>query len=109
MKPEDIYIEWRGEILAKIGYGIQARRILDLIYRAGIKVKLLPAENYLPPNMKIDDPLWINRIEESKSLPAAPIRINYCIPTVAEFSPTAFNILYTMWETNKILLSGLVL
>lgn len=95
------YIEWRGEILAQVGYGIQARRILDVLYDRGVQIKLIPAEDYIPEANRITDPKWLARIEQSKAMPPAPIRINYCIPPVAEYSQTAFNVIYAMWETDK--------
>jgi glycosyltransferase involved in cell wall biosynthesis len=98
----ELFIEWTGEILSSVGYGAHARKIIKALMDSGIKVKLIPAESYVPDSQKITDPFWVMKIAESASMPAAPIHINCCIPPVAQFSPTAKNILYFMWETSKL-------
>ncbi len=96
-------IELVGEVLSTVGYGNQNRVIAKALMDAGIKVKLTPAESYIQEHNKITDPFWIMKIAESASMTTAPAaRVNSCIPPVAQFSQTAKNILYFMWETDKL-------
>jgi len=97
----DIHIEWQSEVTAKMGYGLQARRMLKPLIDGGAKVKLIPDEDYLQPHMKIDNPFWNKQIEDSKNMPDAPIRIMYCLPPRYKPEPGRINIGYTMWETTK--------
>jgi glycosyltransferase involved in cell wall biosynthesis len=97
----DLKIEWEGEILSDIGYGIQARRIIKPLIEAGVDVKVIPKEDYVPDHRRIDDPYWLRLVEESKNKPDAPIRICYEIPQVSTYRQGAFNIAYAMWETDK--------
>lgn len=94
-------IEWQGEILAKIGYGSQARRILKPLIEAGVDVKLLQKEDYVPDNMRIGDIFWLDQLENSRSKPEAPIRICYEIPPISDYRPDAINCAYCVWETDK--------
>ena len=98
---KDLRIEWRGEILSDIGYGLQARRILKPLIDAGVDVKLIQAEHYIPEERQIKDLFWLEQLEKSKDKEDAPIRICYEIPPVAEYKKDAFNICYAMWESNK--------
>lgn len=97
----DIHIEWQSEITAKMGYGLQARRMLKPLIDGGAKVKLIPDEDYLQPHMKISDPYWDKQIELSKSMEEAPIRICYALPPRYKPDPKKITVGYTMWETNK--------
>lgn len=97
----DIKIDWVSEVTAKMGYGLQARRMLKPLIDGGATVKLIPDEDYLPPFMKIDDPYWNSIVEKSKALPDQPVRINYCLPTRFRPNPNAINIGYAMWETDQ--------
>lgn len=98
---KDIKLEWHGEILAEVGYGLQARRVLKPLIEGGALVKLLPDEEYIPQERRIQDPFWLAQIERSKQLPDMPIRVSYTIPPLHKFNPKAKNISYAMWETNK--------
>ena len=97
----NLKIEWRGEILSDIGYGLQARRILKPLIESGIDVKLIQAEDYVPDHRRITDPYWLKQLEDSKAKPDAPIRISYEIPSVSKYRQGAINIAYVMWETDK--------
>lgn len=96
-----MYIEWAGEILANIGYGTFARRVIKGLMANGIKVKLIPMEHYVPESSKITDPFWIMKIAESQQMAPAPIRVNCCIPPVAQLG-AGKNIGYFMWETDNL-------
>jgi glycosyltransferase involved in cell wall biosynthesis len=98
----NIKIEWCGEILAQVGYGVQARNILKPLIEGGADIKLIPAEEYVPENRKIKDPYWTDLIEKSKAKPDAPIRINFSIPPQFRMRQGAYNIGYTLWETNRL-------
>jgi len=98
----DIKIEWCGEILAQIGYGVQARSILKPLIEAGADVKLLPAEEYVPENRKIQDPFWSSELEKSKTKPDMPIRVNFSIAPQFRPRPGAINVGYLMWETTRL-------
>lgn len=100
-KYSDIQIEWFGEIRAKMGYGLQARRMLRPLIEGGATVKLIPDESYLPDHMKISDPFWEQQIDKSKYMADMPIRICYCLPTRAQPNVNSMNIFYAMWETNQ--------
>tara|TARA_R110002074_G_scaffold402324_1_gene607105 strand:+ start:168058 stop:169257 length:1200 start_codon:yes stop_codon:yes gene_type:complete len=100
-KYSDIHIEWQSEITAKMGYGLQARRMLKPLIEGGANVKLIPDEDYLPEHMKLVDPYWTNLIDSSKIKPDAPIRICYALPPRYKPDPNKITIGYTMWETNK--------
>ena len=97
----DLQIEWRGEILSDIGYGLQARRILRPLIERGVDVKLIQAEDYISEERRIKDPWWLEQIAKSQGKPDAPIRICYEIPPVSQYREGAFNIAYCMWETSK--------
>lgn len=97
----DIKIDWFGEITTTMGYGLQARRMLRPLIEDGATVKLILDEDYVQPYMKINDPFWNSCIEVSKNLPDNPIRINYCLPNRARPNPSAKNIFYAMWETDR--------
>ena len=58
---KDLRIEWRGEILSDIGYGLQARRILKPLIDAGVDVKLIQAEHYIPEERRIKDLFWLEQ------------------------------------------------
>lgn len=96
-----MYIEWAGEVLTNIGYGTFARKVIKGLMDNGIKVKLLPIEHYTPESQKINDPFWIMKVAESQQMAPAPIRVNCCIPPVAQFGPGK-NIGYFMWETDNL-------
>ena len=95
-------IEWCGEILADIGYGVQARAILRPLIQGGADVKIIPAEDYVPESRRIKDPFWLACIEASKTKPDMPIRVNFSIPPQYRPRPGAINIGYTMWETTRL-------
>ena len=97
-----IKIEWCGEILAEIGYGVQARNILKPLIEGGADIKLIPAEEYLPENRKIKDPYWLDLIEKSKTKPDAPIRVNFAIPPQFRMRQGAIHIGYCLWETTRL-------
>lgn len=101
MRYSDIEIDWVGEIRAYPGYGIQARRILQPLIEGGAKVKLIPNEDYIPEERRIQDPYWMTKIEGSKAMPDSPIRVNFAIPPLYKLNPNALNIGYTMWETTQ--------
>lgn len=98
----NLKIEWCGEVLAQIGYGVQARSILKPLIEGGADIKLIPAEDYLPESRKINDPFWISNIESSKAKPDCPIRVNFSI--VPQFKPRmgAINVGYMLWETTRL-------
>lgn len=96
-----MYIEWAGEVLTNIGYGTFARKVIKALMDNGVKVKLLPIEHYTPETQKLNDPFWIMKLAESQQMAPAPIRVNCCIPPVAQFGPNK-NIGYFMWETDNI-------
>jgi glycosyltransferase involved in cell wall biosynthesis len=98
----NLKFEWCGEILAEIGYGVQARNILRPLIEGGADVKLIPAEEYVPDNRKIKDPFWLEQIEKSKTKPDAPIRINFAIAPQFRMRPGAFHIGFCLWETNRL-------
>ncbi len=100
-KYKDIQIEWFGEIRAKMGYGLQARRMLRPLIEGGAMVKIIPDEDYLPEHMKINDPFWESQIDKSKFMADMPIRICYCLPSRAQPNIKAINIYYAMWETTQ--------
>lgn len=97
----DIVIDWQSEITAKMGYGLQTRRMLKPLIEGGANIKLIPDEEYLPPHMKIQDPFWIEQIEKSKSKPDSKLRISYCLPNRYKPNQNAINVGYSMWETNQ--------
>jgi len=97
----DIKIDWHSEITAKMGYGLQARRMLKPLIDGGADIKLIPDEDYLPPFMKINDPYWDEQIEKSKIKPDSPIRVSYCLPNRYRFNQNSFKIGYSMWETDQ--------
>lgn len=101
MKYSDIQIDWCSEILADIGYGIQARRILKPLIEGGANVKIIPNEDYIPEERRIKDPYWLKMIEESKGKPDSPLRVNFSIPTMYRPSIGKINVGYTMWETTQ--------
>jgi len=100
-KYKDIQIEWFGEIRAKMGYGLQARRMLRPLIEGGATVKIIPDEDYLPDHMKIKDDFWESHLDKSKFIADMPIRICYCLPSRAQVNPNAINIFYAMWETTQ--------
>lgn len=100
-KYSDLKFDWFGEITAKMGYGLQARRMLQPLIEGGATIKLIPDEDYLPPFMKIEDPYWKDLVEKSKALPDNDIRIMYSLPTRFQPNPKATNIGYSMWETTQ--------
>lgn len=97
----DLTFDWCSEITAKMGYGLQARRILEPLINGGANIKLIADEDYLQPFMKIDDPYWNKQIELSKNKPDSNIRICYALPSRFRINPNAFNIGYAMWETDE--------
>lgn len=97
----DIKIDWQSEVTAKMGYGLQTRRMLKPLIEGGADIKLIPDEDYLPPFMKIDDPFWNSQIEKSKTKPDSGIRVCYCLPNRYKLDPKGINIGYTMWETDQ--------
>lgn len=97
----DIKIDWQSEITAKMGYGLQTRRMLKPLIDGGADIKLIPDEDYLPPYMKIDDPFWVSQIEKSKTKPDSGLRICYCLPNRYKLDPKGINVGYTMWETDQ--------
>lgn len=101
MKYSDLKFTWFSEISAKMGYGLQTRRMLKPLIEGGADIKLIPDEDYLPQHMKIEDPFWKEQLELSKTKPDNPIRIHYCLATRARPDPNAINIMYCMWETNQ--------
>lgn len=101
MKYSDLKFTWFSEISAKMGYGLQSRRMLKPLIEGGADIKLIPDEDYLPAHMKIDDPFWREQIELSKTKPDNTIRIHYCLPPRGKPDPNAINIMYCMWETDQ--------
>ena len=95
-------IEWCGEILAQIGYGVQTRNILRPLIEGKANVKLIPAEEYVPENRKVTDPFWIKALEESKAKPDLPMRINFSIAPQFRLRPGAINIGFMQWETTRV-------
>lgn len=98
----DIHIEWQSEVTAKMGYGLQTRRMLKPLLDGGAKIKLIPDEDYLPPHMKIQDSYWTDKIEEGNLLEPAPIRIMHCLPNRYRPEKGKINIGYSMWETTQL-------
>jgi len=98
----NLKFEWCGEILAEIGYGVQARNILKPLIEGGADIKLIPAEEYVPDNRKIKDPFWLEQVEKSKTKPDAPIRINFSIAPQFRMRQGAFHIGYCLWETTRL-------
>lgn len=96
----NIKIGWTGEVLAIRGYATTARRLLKPLIEAGADVKLMPFEPYITPENKIDDPFWLEQIEKSKNKPAAPVHINYCLPTLFKPEQGSINVLNSQWETD---------
>ena len=96
----DLKFNWQSEILAQVGYGIQARRILRPLIEGGASIKLIANEHYIPEERKINDFFWKNQLENSSSLPDSDIQINFSIPEVYNLKPNTINIGYTMWETD---------
>lgn len=96
-----MYIEWAGEVLTNIGYGTFARKVVKSLMDSGVKVKLLPMEHYTPEAQKINDPFWIMKLAESQQMAPAPVRINCCIPPVAQLG-AGKNIGFFMWETDNL-------
>lgn len=100
MKYKDLKFDWFGEIKAKMGYGLQARRMLKPLIDGGADIKLIPDEDYLPPHMKIADPFWDQQVLDSIKKPDTGLRIMYSLPT--RFKPgNGVNIGYSMWETDE--------
>lgn len=95
-------IEWCGEILAQIGYGVQTRNILRPLIEGGAKVKLIPAEEYVPEHRKVNEPFWIKALEESKVMPDMPMRINFSIAPQFRVRPGAINVGFMQWETTRV-------
>lgn len=97
----DIKIDWQSEVTAKMGYGLQTRRMLKPLIDGGADIKFIPDEDYLPPYMKIEDPFWLDQIEKSKSKPDSKVRVCYCLPHRYKPNPQAKTVGYTMWETDQ--------
>lgn len=97
----NLRISWQGEILAQSGYGVHARRILKPLIEAGVDVKLISDENYIPPEKRIQDAWWLEQLALSKNKPDAPVHINYCIPPLAKPVKDAINILSSQWDTTQ--------
>lgn len=102
MNYSDLKIEWCGEILAEVGYGVQARAILKPLIEGGADIKVIPAEDYIPESRKIKDPFWLKVVEESKTKDERNIRVNFSILPQFRLKPGAVNIGYMQWETNQI-------
>lgn len=100
-KYSDLKFDWQSEITAKMGYGLQTRRMLRPLIEGGADIKFIPDEDYLPAHMKIDDPFWNSQIEASKNKPDTNLRICYCLPPRYKPNPNAITVGYTMWETDK--------
>lgn len=100
MSYNDINIDWCGEILSELGYGLQARRMLKPLIDGGANIKLIPNEGYVSNDRKITDPYWVSKVEESKNKPDAPIRINFSLPNLYQLGK-GINIGYSMWETSN--------
>ena len=102
MNYSDLKIEWCGEILAEVGYGVQARSILRPLIEGGADIKVIPAEEYIPESRKIQDPFWLKVIEDSKTKDERNVRVNFSILPQFRLKPGAINIGYMQWETNQI-------
>lgn len=97
----DISFNWCSEILAQVGYGIQARRILKPLLEGGANIKLIPNEPYISPDRKITDSYWLDQLKKSESIKDHKIQINFCIPEMYQLKQGIVNIGYTMWETDS--------
>lgn len=106
MKNIDPIIEFEGEILAKIGYGILSREFLKPIVD---KVKIIPKEDYLSSDQKYNSGFWMDQVIESIIKPEANIRLQFCIPPLYKYNPNKFNIGMCIWDTDKFPLEWLPL
>ncbi len=97
----DLKIEWAGEILSTVGYGLQARAMLRPLIEGGASIKLIPAEEYTPEFRKLKDSFWLNQIEKSKSLPDYPVRVNFAIPPQFRPKLKGSNVGMMLWETTR--------
>lgn len=102
MNYSDLKIEWCGEILAEVGYGVQARNILKPLIDGGADIKVIPAEDYIPESRKIKDPYWLKVIEDSKTKDERNVRVNFSILPQQRLKPGAINVGFMQWETNCI-------
>ena len=98
---KDISLDWSSEVLARVGYGIQTRRILKPLIEGGATVKLLPNEDYIPEEQRIKDPFWINAIEKSKEMEETGLRVSFSLPNLYKKHNEGINVGYTMWETTR--------
>lgn len=92
-------IEWVGEVLAKVGYGILTRELLLPIVD---QIKLVPKEDYVKPEDKYIDGIWAEKVIESLMKPESDIRVNFCIPTLYEYIPGKFNIGMSLWDVDPL-------
>jgi len=97
----DLSFDWCSEVLTDIGYSIQARRILEPLYKGGANIKLIQNEAYMPAERLLDLPIWKQRIEDSEKMEDTGIRISFSVPSLYRKASKGLNIGYTMWETTR--------
>jgi hypothetical protein len=90
-------INWKGEVLAKQGYGILTRHFLKPIVD---QIKLIPNEDYIKPEDRIVDDFWIEKVIESSIEPDADITISFSIPQLYSPDDGKFNIGMSLWDTD---------
>lgn len=92
-------IEWVGEILAKVGYGILTREFLMPVRD---EVKLVPKEDYVKPENKYIDGLWAEKVIESMIKPESDVRISFSIPPLYDYIPGKLNIGMSLWDLDTL-------
>ncbi len=92
-------IEWVGEILAKVGYGILTR---EFLYPIMNDVKLIAKEDYVKQEDKYLDGIWAERVIESMILPSAEIRVSFSIPMLYDHVPGKTNLGLSLWDLESI-------
>lgn len=91
----DPIIEYRGEVLAKQGYGTYARKWLKDIVD---DIKLVSKEEYVPPDQKIEDSFWIQQIVKSSIKSSPDILLHFSIPPNWTKEEGKFNIGCALWD-----------
>ena len=91
-------LEYQGEILAKVGYGMLAREFLKPI---ADNIKITSNESYVKPEDKYSTGFWVDQYIKGIIKPEPPILLQFCIPPLFNKKPDRFNIGMCIWDTDK--------
>lgn len=92
-------IEWKSEILAKEGYGVIARELLNSIKD---NIKITPKEDYVSPDNKLSDSPYIQSIIKSVIKPDSDLVVNFCIPNLYEVHKDKINVGLSLWDSDLL-------